>query len=158
MSGVPPPQARGSGPPQQPLQMTQITQHPITGQLQFTKQQLSSNGQLQPVQSIQRQEIANTVFRPGWNQPTMTLAELGERERAEAIQRSEAQKACRGPKRSSNPKDTTSSSGMGWRTMMSLLRRRPSWIGSGMIGRRKIQGAVGIRWGRGGIETFNRDK
>ena len=92
MSGVPPPQARGSGPPQQPLQMTQITQHPITGQLQFTKQQLSNNGQLQPVQSIQRQEIANTVFRPGWNQPTMTLAELGERERAEAIQRSEAQK------------------------------------------------------------------
>eukprot|EP00984_Skeletonema_dohrnii_P037319 scaffold39304_cov94-Skeletonema_dohrnii-CCMP3373.AAC.1 len=40
---------------------------------------------------MQRQEIANQVFRPGWNQPTMTLEELGERERADAIQRAEQQ-------------------------------------------------------------------
>lgn len=78
--------------PQQPLQMTQITQNPITGQLEFTKQMVS-NGQLRPVQqSIKRQEIADGVFRPGWNQPTMSLDELAEREKADAIRRSEAQK------------------------------------------------------------------
>lgn len=73
----------------QPLQMTQITQNPITGELQMQTQQVM-NGQLKPI--MQRQEIANQVFRPGWNQPTMTLEELGERERADAIQRAEAQK------------------------------------------------------------------
>mmetsp|Transcript_17507 Transcript_17507/g.26818 ORF Transcript_17507/g.26818 Transcript_17507/m.26818 type:complete len:430 (+) Transcript_17507:284-1573(+) len=73
----------------QPLQMTQITQHPLTGELQLQTQQVM-NGQLKPI--MQRQEIANQVFRPGWNQPTMTLEELGERERADAIQRAEQQK------------------------------------------------------------------
>ncbi|KAL7529411.1 hypothetical protein ACHAXR_004356 [Thalassiosira sp. AJA248-18] len=95
---LPPPQAGTmAGPPphpsnQPPLQMTQVTQHPITGQLEFTKQRVS-NGQLQPIvqQKIQRQEISNGVFRPSWNQPTMSLEELGERERADAIQRAEAQ-------------------------------------------------------------------
>ncbi|KAL7525639.1 hypothetical protein ACHAWF_001447 [Thalassiosira exigua] len=76
----------------QPLQMTQITQNPVTGQLEYTRQHVA-NGQLRPLpQAVKRQEIASGVFRPGWNQPTMTLAELAERERAEAIQRSEAQK------------------------------------------------------------------
>jgi hypothetical protein len=79
----PPPQAR-------PLQMTQITQHPVTGQLEYTKQQMS-NGQLTPVQAIRREEIGGTVFRPSWNQPTMTLAELGEWERAEAMERADKQ-------------------------------------------------------------------
>lgn len=73
----------------QPLQMTQITQNPLTGELQMQTQQVM-NGQLKPI--MQRQEIANQVFRPGWNQPTMTLEELGERERADAIQRAEQQK------------------------------------------------------------------
>ena len=85
-AGLPPPRGK------QPLQMTQITQHPVTGQLEYTQQRVS-NGQLAPVQSIRRQDIGATVFRPSWNQPTMSLAELGERERAEAIQRSEAQEA-----------------------------------------------------------------
>jgi immunoglobulin-binding protein 1 len=74
---------------QPPLQMTQITQNPLTGELQMQTQQVM-NGQLKPI--MQRQEIANQVFRPGWNQPTMTLEELGERERADAIQRAEVQK------------------------------------------------------------------
>eukprot|EP00579_Thalassiosira_antarctica_P004820 CAMPEP_0201884658 /NCGR_PEP_ID=MMETSP0902-20130614/17480_1 /ASSEMBLY_ACC=CAM_ASM_000551 /TAXON_ID=420261 /ORGANISM="Thalassiosira antarctica, Strain CCMP982" /LENGTH=447 /DNA_ID=CAMNT_0048413655 /DNA_START=53 /DNA_END=1393 /DNA_ORIENTATION=- len=84
----PPPNAESN---QQPLQMTQITQHPITGELEYTKQRVS-NGQLQPVQTIQREEVGKTIFRPSWNQPTMTLEELGDKERAEAIQRSEDQK------------------------------------------------------------------
>jgi len=78
---------------QGPLQMTQITQNPITGELEYTKQHVS-NGQLQPVvqQTIQRQELSSGVFRPSWNQPTMTLEELGDRERNDAIARSEQQK------------------------------------------------------------------
>ena len=76
------------------MKMTQVTQNPITGELEYTPQHIS-NGKIQPVnipqQTILRQDISNTVFRPSWNQPTMTLAELGERERAEAIQRSETQ-------------------------------------------------------------------
>jgi hypothetical protein len=48
------------------------------------------NGQLKPI--MQRQELANQVFRPSWNQPTMSLEELAERERADAIRRAEAQK------------------------------------------------------------------
>ena len=71
------------------LQMTQITQNPLTGQLQLQPQQVM-NGQLKPI--MQRQELANQVFRPSWNQPTMSLEELAERERADAIQRAEAQK------------------------------------------------------------------
>lgn len=83
--------------PPQPLQMTQITQNPITGQLQLTKHQVTKTGQLQPILSTttqisQRQQIKDGVFRPGWNLPTMSLEELAQREVAEAMQRSEAQK------------------------------------------------------------------
>lgn len=46
-----------------PLQMTQITQDPTTGELVYTKQRVS-NGTLHPVTQIQRQEIAGTIFRP----------------------------------------------------------------------------------------------
>lgn len=86
--------------PQQPLQLTQITQDPMSGQLQFNKQQIS-NGQLKNIglpsssingTEIQRQQIAEGVFKPSWNLPTMSLEELAERERADAIARSESQK------------------------------------------------------------------
>ena len=82
--------------PKGPMQMTQITQNPVTGELIYTKQHIS-NGQIQPIPqqaqtTIRRQDIAEGVFKPSWNQPTMTLAELGEIERNEAIARSEAQK------------------------------------------------------------------
>lgn len=86
--------------PQQPLQLTQITQDPISGQLQFNKQQIN-NGTLQSIglptsslngQRIQRQQISEGVFKPSWNLPTMSLEELAERERADAIARSELQK------------------------------------------------------------------
>ena len=85
--------ANGLSSRQSPLQMTQITQHPLTGELQMQKKQVMK-GQLRPI--MQRQEIANQVFRPGWNQPTMTLEELGERERADAIRRAEQQKVAEG--------------------------------------------------------------
>lgn len=57
------------------LQVTQITQDMSTGQLR-----------------LERQEIKANVLRPGWNQPTMTLEELGERELEQAIARDQAQK------------------------------------------------------------------
>lgn len=57
------------------LQVTQITQDESTGQLR-----------------LHRQEIKSNVLRPGWNQPTMTLEELGERELQQAIARDQAQK------------------------------------------------------------------
>ena len=90
--GIPPPQSQPAAPPHnskqssRPLQLTQITKDPNTGQLR-----------IQPIhqhhhQPIQKQQIANTVFRPSWNQPTMSLAEFAERERRDAIQRSEIQK------------------------------------------------------------------
>ena len=47
----------------QGLEVTRITQDTTTGQLQMRREQLRA-----------------TVFRPGWNQPTMTLDELAERE------------------------------------------------------------------------------
>jgi immunoglobulin-binding protein 1 len=84
----------------QPLQLTQITQDPITGQLNFNKQQIT-NGILHSVgpisstsgtQQIKRQQIADSVFRPSWNLPTMSLEELAERERSDAIARGAAQK------------------------------------------------------------------
>ncbi|KAL3795127.1 hypothetical protein HJC23_007355 [Cyclotella cryptica] len=83
-----------------PLQLTQITQDPTTGQLNFQKQQIT-NGTLQSIgmgsatgitTQIQRQQIAETVFRPGWNLPTMSLDELAQIERDEAIARSVSQK------------------------------------------------------------------
>jgi len=60
--------------PHKPLDLTRVTQDPATGQLLFRKEQVRAQ-----------------VFRPGWNQPTMTLEELGEREVAEAMERSERQ-------------------------------------------------------------------
>jgi len=81
---------------QQPMSMTQITQNPQTGELEYTKQTLS-NGQLKsaPSQSTilpHRQNIKEGIFKPSWNLPTMSLDELADRERSEAIQRSEQQK------------------------------------------------------------------
>jgi hypothetical protein len=58
-----------------PLEVTHITQDSATGQL-----------------LIRREQVKSQVFRPGWNQPTMTLAELGEQERQEAIEREERQR------------------------------------------------------------------
>ncbi|KAI2493408.1 Immunoglobulin-binding protein [Fragilaria crotonensis] len=49
-------------PPNQGLQLTHITKDTMTGQL-----------------NIRKEEIRSQVFRPGWNQPTMSLEELGER-------------------------------------------------------------------------------
>ena len=40
---------------------------------------------------FRKEQVRAQVFRPGWNQPTMTLEELGEREVAEAMERSERQ-------------------------------------------------------------------
>jgi hypothetical protein len=86
--------------PNQPLQLTQITQDPISGQLQFNEQQIS-NGKLKSIglptsslnsSQIQRQQIAEGVFKPSWNLPTMSLEELAERETADAIARSKSQK------------------------------------------------------------------
>ncbi len=57
-----------------PLQVTQITKD-ATGQIQ-----------------VRREEIRSKVFRPGWNQPTMSLEELGEREYHAAIEREARQK------------------------------------------------------------------
>jgi len=86
---------------QQPMSMTQITQNPLTGELEYTKQTLS-NGQLKSTTSTppssslsqipQRQNIKEGIFKPSWNLPTMSLDELADRERAEAIQRSQNQK------------------------------------------------------------------
>eukprot|EP00559_Dactyliosolen_fragilissimus_P008367 CAMPEP_0184861320 /NCGR_PEP_ID=MMETSP0580-20130426/6027_1 /TAXON_ID=1118495 /ORGANISM="Dactyliosolen fragilissimus" /LENGTH=406 /DNA_ID=CAMNT_0027358765 /DNA_START=67 /DNA_END=1287 /DNA_ORIENTATION=+ len=58
-----------------PLELTHVTLDPASGQLVMKKEQVRSQ-----------------VFRPGWNQPTMTLEELGDREVADAIQRSNMQK------------------------------------------------------------------
>jgi hypothetical protein len=73
-------QHRYTSPPQRPpqgkgLKVTQITQDMNTGQLR-----------------LERQEIKANVLRPGWNQPTMTLEELGEREVQQALARDQAQK------------------------------------------------------------------
>jgi immunoglobulin-binding protein 1 len=61
--------------PKQGLQVTHITQNSQTGQL-----------------NVAREEIRANVLRAGWNQPTMSLQELGERELAQALQREESQK------------------------------------------------------------------
>ena len=58
-----------------PLQVTQITQDPATGQLRMA-----------------RQEIRANVVRPGWNQPTMTMEELAQKEVAQALEREARQK------------------------------------------------------------------
>jgi len=59
-----------------PLQVTHITQDAVTGQLK-----------------MQKEEIRSRVFQPGWNQPTMSLEELGEMEMKQAIEREARQKA-----------------------------------------------------------------
>jgi immunoglobulin-binding protein 1 len=58
-----------------PLQVTQITKDAATGQLR-----------------VARQEIQSKVFRAGWNQPTMSLEQLADREVAGAIEREARQK------------------------------------------------------------------
>ncbi len=64
----PPPDAKG-------LLVTHITKDATTGQLLF-----------------KRDEIRSKIFRPGWNQPTMSLEELGEREYNQGIEREEKHK------------------------------------------------------------------
>lgn len=58
-----------------PMEVTRVTKDSATGQLQF-----------------KREEIQSSVFRPGWNLPTMTLAEYGEAEMSRARAREEKQK------------------------------------------------------------------
>mmetsp|Transcript_13099 Transcript_13099/g.27160 ORF Transcript_13099/g.27160 Transcript_13099/m.27160 type:complete len:155 (+) Transcript_13099:869-1333(+) len=66
---------RTEPPPYRPLQVTHITQNATTGQLVMKKE-----------------EIRSKVFQKGWNQPTMTLEELGDREVAAAMEREAKQK------------------------------------------------------------------
>jgi immunoglobulin-binding protein 1 len=69
---------RDREPPQmskEPLKLTHITQNGMTGEL-----------------TIKKEEIQSQIFRPGWNQPTMSLEELGDREMKAAIERDERQK------------------------------------------------------------------
>lgn len=53
-----------------PMEVTRVSKDPVTGQLQ-----------------LKREEIKSTVFRPGWNQPTMTLQQYGDIEVARAKER-----------------------------------------------------------------------
>jgi len=57
-----------------PTQLTHVTKDPLTGQLLF-----------------QKEEIKSTIFRPSWNQPTMSLDEYAEKEMQEAKLRAERQ-------------------------------------------------------------------
>jgi immunoglobulin-binding protein 1 len=61
-------------PSNKPLQLTHITKDPA--------------GKIQ----VKREEIKSKVFRPSWNQPTMTLEQLGEIEYKQAMEREERQK------------------------------------------------------------------
>jgi immunoglobulin-binding protein 1 len=70
-----PPSASSALRSNEPLKLTHITQNAATGQL-----------------TIRKEEIQSQVFRAGWNQPTMSLEELGDREMAAAIERDERQK------------------------------------------------------------------
>jgi immunoglobulin-binding protein 1 len=60
--------------PDGPLQMTQVTQDALTGQLLF-----------------RRQDIRAQTFRPSWNMPTLTLDEFAQREVADALDREQRQ-------------------------------------------------------------------
>lgn len=62
-------------PPSSGLQVTRVTQDATTGQLH-----------------MKREEIRSNVLRAGWNQPTMSLEELAQREVAAARQREADQK------------------------------------------------------------------
>ena len=73
--GAPPTDDIRPPPTNKPLQLTHITLDSMTGQL-----------------NIRKEEILSQVFRPSWNQPTMTLEELGDKERAQAIEREAQQK------------------------------------------------------------------
>jgi hypothetical protein len=73
-NGATPAQDQRPPPPAKPLQLTHITKD-YAGTLQ-----------------IKKEEILSKVFRPGWNQPTMSLEELGEREYHQAMEREERQK------------------------------------------------------------------
>jgi len=57
------------------LEVTHVTRDSATGQIQ-----------------LKREEIQSSVFRPGWNLPTMTLTEYGETEMSRAREREERQK------------------------------------------------------------------
>lgn len=57
------------------MEVTRVSRDPVTGQLQ-----------------LKREEIKSTVFRPGWNQPTMTLQQYGDIEVARAKEREARQK------------------------------------------------------------------
>jgi TAP42-like family len=63
--------------PVAPLQVTHITQDSTTGLLNIP---------------IPKEEIRAGVFRPSWNQPTMSLEELGRREYEAAVERDQRQK------------------------------------------------------------------
>jgi immunoglobulin-binding protein 1 len=69
------PAMRGAPESRGPLQVTHITQDGTTGQLLF-----------------RREEIKANILRPGWNQPTMSLEELADREVARALEREARQK------------------------------------------------------------------
>jgi len=58
--------------PKQPLQLTHITKDSQSGQFQ-----------------IRKEEVRSKVFQAGWNQPTMSLDELAQREVQDAMQRKE---------------------------------------------------------------------
>jgi immunoglobulin-binding protein 1 len=60
--------------PSKPMEVTHITQDPVTGKLVFQKEKIKSN-----------------VFRPSWNLPTVSLAQFAEQERLAALQRSKQQ-------------------------------------------------------------------
>ena len=65
----------GPPPPRRPLQVTHLTKDATTGHLQ-----------------IRKEEIRSQVFQRGWNQPTMSLEELAEREVGAALEREKRQK------------------------------------------------------------------
>jgi len=62
-----------TNPPYKPLEVTRIHR--------------GSDGQL----LLRKEVIKSQVFRPGWNQPTVSLEEYGETERRKAIQRGKDQ-------------------------------------------------------------------
>jgi hypothetical protein len=62
---------------------------PLSGKpLQLTHITKDGTGKIQ----VKRDEIRSKVFRPGWNQPTMSLEELGDREYQQAMEREERQR------------------------------------------------------------------
>ena len=58
-----------------PMTLTHITQDPITNQLLF-----------------QKEVVQKTIFRPSWNQPTMSLSDFAQKEMEDAKERAERQK------------------------------------------------------------------